>query len=53
MEEISFFQLPTRLARKLLALAEEHGDVVGSKIEIAMNISNMSWRIWSSSVGKV
>jgi CRP-like cAMP-binding protein len=39
MEEISFFQLPTRLARKLLALAEEHGDVVGSKIEIAMNIS--------------
>jgi CRP/FNR family cyclic AMP-dependent transcriptional regulator len=39
MEEISFFQLPARLARKLLALAEEHGDVVGSKIEIAMNIS--------------
>jgi CRP-like cAMP-binding protein len=39
MEEISFFQLPVRLARKLLALAEEHGDVVGSKIEIAMNIS--------------
>jgi CRP-like cAMP-binding protein len=39
VEEISFFQLPARLARKLLALAEEHGDVVGEKIEIAMNIS--------------
>jgi CRP-like cAMP-binding protein len=39
MEEVSFFQLPTRLARKLLLLAEEHGDVVGSKIEISMNIS--------------
>jgi len=39
MEEISFFQLPTRLARKLLGLAAEHGDVVGAKIEIAMNIS--------------
>ena len=39
MEEISFFQLPTRLARKLLALAKDHGDIVGLKIEIAMNIS--------------
>ncbi len=39
MEEISFFQMPARLARKLLALANEHGDVVGSKTEIAMNIS--------------
>lgn len=39
MEEISFFQLPARLARRLLALAAEHGDVAGKKIEIAMNIS--------------
>jgi len=39
MEELSFFQMPTRLARKLLALADEHGDIVGSKIEISMNIS--------------
>lgn len=39
MEEINFFPLPARLARKLLALAAEHGDVVGKKIEIAMNIS--------------
>ena len=41
MEEVSFFQLPVRLARKLLMLAEEHGDMVGSKIEIAMNISQL------------
>ena len=39
VEEISFYQLPARLARKLLALAAEHGDVVGSRIDIAMNIS--------------
>ena len=39
IEEVSFYQLPARLARKLLALADEHGDVVGHKIEIAMNIS--------------
>jgi CRP-like cAMP-binding protein len=41
VEEISFYPLPARLARKLLALAEEHGDMVGSKIEIAMNISQI------------
>ena len=41
MEEVSFFQLPARLARKLLMLAEEHGDIVGTKIEIAMNISQL------------
>ena len=39
LQDIYFYQLPSRLARKLLALAEEHGDVVGSKIHIAMNIS--------------
>jgi len=39
MEELSFYQMPTRLARKLLALADDHGDIVGSRIEISMNIS--------------
>jgi CRP-like cAMP-binding protein len=39
MEDLAFFPLATRLARKLVALADEHGDVVGPKIEIAMNIS--------------
>lgn len=39
MEEINFFPLNVRLARKLLALADEHGDVVGSRVEIAMNLS--------------
>lgn len=39
MEGITFFSLTARLARKLLALAAEHGDVVGSKTVIAMNIS--------------
>lgn len=39
MEGITFFPLTARLARKLLALAAEHGDVVGSKTVIAMNIS--------------
>lgn len=39
MEEFNFFPLNVRLARKLLALAAEHGDVVGSKVVIAMNIS--------------
>lgn len=39
MEEINFFPISVRLARKLLALAEEHGDKVGSKVVVAMNIS--------------
>lgn len=39
LEDIAFFPLAARLARRLLNLAEEHGDVVGKKIEIAMNIS--------------
>lgn len=39
MEDTAFFSLTVRLARKLLALAAEHGDKIGSKIEIAMNIS--------------
>ena len=39
MEGVTFFSLTARLARKLLALASEHGDVVGSKIVIAMNLS--------------
>jgi CRP-like cAMP-binding protein len=39
MEGITFFSLTARLARKLLTLAAEHGDVVGSRIVIAMNIS--------------
>lgn len=39
MEEINFFPISVRLARKLLALAEEHGDIVGSKVVLAMNIS--------------
>lgn len=38
MEDIAFFQITVRLARKLLALGDEHGDVVGSKIIISMNI---------------
>ncbi|MEI7429385.1 MAG: Crp/Fnr family transcriptional regulator [Betaproteobacteria bacterium] len=41
MEGITFFPLAARLARKLLALAAEHGDVVGTRIEIAMNISQL------------
>jgi len=39
MEGITFFSLTVRLAKKLLALADEHGDAVGSKTVIAMNIS--------------
>ena len=39
MEGVSFFPLAARLARKLLLLAADHGDVVGDKIEISMNIS--------------
>ncbi len=39
MEGITFFSLTARLARKLLTLAAEHGDVVGSRTVIAMNIS--------------
>lgn len=39
MEGITFFSLTARLARKLLTLAAEHGDVVGSSIVIAMSIS--------------
>ena len=39
MEGITFFSLTARLARKLLSLAAEHGDVVDTKIVIAMNIS--------------
>ncbi len=39
MEDTAFFSLTVRLARKLLALAAEHGDKVGDKVEIAMNIS--------------
>ena len=39
MEEINFFPISVRLARKLLTLAEEHGDVVGSRVVIAMNLS--------------
>lgn len=39
MEETNFFPLTVRLARKLLTLAVEHGDVVGAKVIIDMNIS--------------
>ena len=39
MEGISFFPFTARLARKLLSLAADHGDVVNGKIEIALNIS--------------
>ena len=39
MEDTAFFSLTVRLARKLLVLATEHGDKIGSKVEIAMNIS--------------
>lgn len=39
LEEISFFPLEVRLARKLLALADEHGNREEDRLEIAMNIS--------------
>jgi CRP-like cAMP-binding protein len=39
MEDISFLPLSVRLAKRLVALAKEHGDVVGTKTVIAMNIS--------------
>jgi CRP-like cAMP-binding protein len=39
MEDTAFFPLAVRLARKLLVLAAEHGDKMGSKVEIPMNIS--------------
>lgn len=39
MEDLTFFPLAPRLARKLIMLAAEHGDVVGSRISIDMNIS--------------
>lgn len=39
MEDFTFFPLAPRLARKLVMLAEEHGDASGSKISIDMNIS--------------
>jgi CRP/FNR family cyclic AMP-dependent transcriptional regulator len=39
MEDLTFFPLAPRLARKLVMLAEEHGDVTGSKISIDMNLS--------------
>lgn len=39
MEDLTFFPLAPRLARKLIMLAAEHGDVAGSSISIDMNIS--------------
>jgi len=41
LEDVTFLSLTARLARKLLALAADHGDVVGSKTVIAMNISQL------------
>lgn len=39
MEDINFFPLPVRLARKLLGLAADHGDVAGKRIVVTLNIS--------------
>ena len=39
LEEISFFPLEVRLARRLLTLADEYGSPANGGIEIALNIS--------------
>lgn len=39
MEDINFFPLSVRLARKLLALAADHGNVVGTRTVVALPLS--------------
>lgn len=41
VEEIVFFPLSVRLARKLLSLADDHGDTVGNRVALQLEISQL------------
>ena len=50
LEDINFYSLTVRLARKLLTLAREYGHQVGGRTVIAINISQLELAsmVWSS-----